>query len=186
MEGSRFNNALQVGTSAFMTLAASVLLYVAGTINVERNVNFTPVGTTTGAVLQVNGTTVYQSFSFACTNTGGSLQLSNGGSVYDTCIAASPLTTTGAITAIALDCGGVPKPFAYDVGFVKARKAGTGAGIQNLNNKTAATGSLTMFSTGVVLWNPVDYIKLGTLTSVPNAATNDCRLRVELFDKYGS
>ena len=173
---------VSIGATAgvFTALATTVALYLGGALNIERVVNFVPTGNTTGAILQVNGVTQKQIFTFACANTGGVAS-------YDTCISASPLTTSGAISAISLECGNVPRPFAYDVSFVSAVKTGTqGILITNLNNKTAGTGAFVSTLSGAIIWNPAQFLKLGSLTSVPTTSGNDCVMRVEMFDKYGT
>lgn len=149
-------------------------------------VNFTQTdGTSTGAVIQVAGLTRLQTFGVTCTNTGGNVKVS-GGAKYDTCISRSPLSTTGTLVDVSLECGNSPKPYNYDLGFVKGLVSGTGVGITNLNNRATASGSLHTHSTGAYLWNPADYLKLGTLTSVPTTSGNDCKLWVTIQDKYGS
>lgn len=174
---------LQLGP-VIAALAAGVALGVYGGDAVfQRNINFTPDGNSTGAVLQVNGVTQAQWVPVACTATGGNVKVS-GGAKYNTCIAASPLTTTGTIVGLGLECGSVPAAFAFDMSFVKSRTSGTGSAFLNLGNKSAGTGAGIYFLTGSMLWNPADLIKVGTLTSV-NAAT-DCQLMYQIRDKYGS
>lgn len=168
-------------------LASGYMAFFNGGIQVRDAVNFTNQnGTSTGVNLKVAGLTRLQTFSVPVSQTGGNVKVS-GGAKYDTAYARSPFTTTGTLVGLALECGGVPKPFAYEVGFVKSRLAGTGSRVHaNLDNKTAASGSLAVFLTGATLWNPADAIKLGTLTSVPVTSANDCKLWITASDKYGS
>jgi hypothetical protein len=179
--GVRVAKAVYIGTTSLLAL-----LYVTGILRVNGRVDFAQTGTATGVVLSLNDVTQLQILTIPCTNTGGAVQISNGGAKYDTCIGASPLTTTGAITAITLACGSVPRPFAYDVSFVKTRQTGTGVALKNLSNLSTGTGVSAHFGTGYTLWNPADLLKLGTLTSVPTTSGNNCQLRVVLHDKYGT
>lgn len=158
---------------------------VIGAIGLAAGINFAGPAGGPGIVLQQNGVNRLQRFTFPCTNTGGLELTAGAGAKYDTCISTSPITTTGAIAGISVECGGVPKPFVYDVSFVKALNTGTGTAITNLNSLTAGSGSFVGVNPNIV-WNPADYLKLGTRTVVPATSGNDCVVGVDMYDKYGS
>lgn len=177
----------KTGTLAAFGLAGVALgtaLTLTLTSLTTQTVNFAPNGTTTGSVIQINGVTEDQIFTTTCTATGGNVKVSNGAK-YNTCITASPYTTTGAITQLEISCGNVPTALPGDLSFVKSRaSAGSGAAIQNFSNVSLATGAILNFSTGSTLWNPADFVKFNTLTT-PGSAV-DCRLRIRAYDKYGT
>lgn len=162
-----------LGTALTLTLT---------TLTVKQAINFTPTGTTSGAVIQVNGVTQYQAYTVACTATGGNVKVS-GGAKYDTCIIPPILTTTGAIKEISFAGIGSETVVGLDCGFVKGRNSGTGTSFQNLSNIVTGTGVIARFSTGSLRWNSADYIKCGTLSSLGSAGTGfSGKLRVELYD----
>lgn len=115
-----------------------------------------------------------------CSSTGGNVKVS-GGAKYDTCIAASPLTTTGSIARISLEVTGSHAAYPIDCGFVKGIASGTGTAFVNMGNVSTGSGLTFLYGTGSLRWNPVDYIKCGTLTTV-NSSALDASLRVEYYD----
>lgn len=154
-------------------------LGLAAILNIYGPVNFKQgTGTSTGAVLQVDGTNRFQTFSATCTATGG---LTN----YSTCYLSSPLSTTGSLLEVGLECGNVPKQLTGDVSFKKTRLAASGAVLTNLDNIVAGTGSLerSAFATEVK-WNPADKLTFSTLIT-PGSGV-DCQLWATIADKYGS
>lgn len=161
------------------TIAAGVALFVRGPLQVQGPINVTPNGTSTGAVVQVNGVTEIQAYTVPCTATGGNVKVNNGAK-YDTCIMPPILTTTGAIKEVSLHTPTSPNALPMDCGFVKGRVSGTGSAFQNLGNFSTASGSIYRFATGSLRWNSADYIKCGTLTT-PNSAFTGY-LRVEFYD----
>lgn len=163
---------------------ALTALSLAVTTLSPRTINFVPVsGTSTGVVIQVNGTTQWQVFSTSCTNTGGLAK-------YPTCYVRSPLATTGALTAVSLECGNTNKVLSMSGGFVKSSTEAVASGFKSLRTVSVGTGSISVFNartlTGsITTWNPADVIKFQTVTAFP-AGGIDCVVRAELYDKYGS
>lgn len=156
----------------------------AAALNINGHVNYTQTGSETGAILQVNGVSRFQRFTVPCTATGGT----NGvGGYYATCLARSPLTTTGVLLGVSVECGNVPQPYAFSGGFVKARANVVGVSFKNFAAAGAGTGKLAaVHSTGAYLWNPADLIKINTATAVRAASGDNCVLGLDTFDKYGS
>lgn len=133
-------------------------------------------------VLQLAGTP-FKAYSppDTCTATGGV-------ATYDVCLLDSPLTTTGALRGLALECGNVAKPLQIDASFVKAANSATGTTLPNFNDRTAGTGAWVYNYTGSLLWNPADKIKVGSLTSPTGTLSTsryDCQIRAEVDDIYG-
>lgn len=156
----------------------SALTLTLNTLTTEK-IDFVQDGTQTGAVLQVDGVAQFQALTVSCTGTGGNVKVS-GGAKYDTCITASPLSTTGAIKEVSLAISASPAAVGFDCGFVKGFVSGTGTSFTNLGNFTSATGSIFRFGTGSLRWNSADYIKCGTLTNPTSSFS--AKLRVELYD----
>jgi hypothetical protein len=132
-------------------------------------------------VYQLAGTEVSRLTTIACTATGGL-------AAYDVCYMPSPLTTTGSIHSISVQCGSVALALPSDVSFVKAAHAGTGTSLRQLDNITLGTGAYFGFGTGNILWNPADKIKLATATTPTgtlSTARYDCVMRVTVEDIYG-
>lgn len=171
---------LYVGTS-LATLAATVAGYFAGQLGVRDQLNFSSQnGTATGVVIQIEGSTAYQRFSVACTATGGLKK-------YPTCVAASPFTTTGALHDVAIDCGNTNVAMVMSGAFVKSNAATT-EGTVVLKNVTVGSGAVRnkLSQTGSeILWNPADKIRLSTVTTQPNSASN-CTMWVTARDKSGT
>lgn len=168
-----------LGVLAGLTLGAGVALSVVGSLKIRDQINFTPNGTTSGAVIQVNGVTEIQAYTVPCTATGGNVKVS-GGAKYDTCIIPPILSSTGAVKELSLMVGNSPNALPFDCGFVKGRVSGTGTAFTNLGNVSTGTGLTFRFATGSLRWNSADYIKCGTLTS-PNSAFTGY-LRAEFYD----
>lgn len=167
---------------AKVSVGAGVALYVlGGSLNVQRNVNFTPNGTTTGANLQVNGVTVLQRFPVTCTATGGFTK-------YPTCIAASPYTSTGVLVGFDMNCGGTGVgPLTVSGGFVKTRSAVSATTVfPNWTRKAIGSGALASMSGSALNWNPADFLRINTITSVPTTTNFNCSLLVTTYDKPGS
>lgn len=177
------------GSLVANVVMGGALLYVQGQVKVRDAINFVPNGTTTGALLQVNGVTEDQIWSVPCSATGGNVKTSYDGTTgtgakYNTCLSAMPFTTTGALTYINLSCGSVPKALAGDLSIVKGRVAGSGVSLRNFGDITLGTGATFNFGTGVTMVAPSDFVKFNTLTT-PGSAV-DCKLRLRGFDKYGN
>lgn len=177
------------GSLVANVVMGGALLYVQGQIKVRDAINFIPNGTTSGAVVQVNGITEIQAYTVACTATGGNVKVGAGaaaGAKYDTCIMPSILSTTGAIKEISVAVSGSEVAAGIDCGFVKGRVSGTGSSFTNLGNVATGTGIIFRFGTGSLRWNPADYIKCGTLTTLGPSGTSgkgfSAKLRVELYD----
>lgn len=132
-------------------------------------------------VYTLDGTEVERITQVACTATGGL-------TTYDTCYMPSPLTTTGALKSVSIQCGNVAKALPSDLGFVKAANSATGAALPNFNNVSLGTGATFFYGTGYTIWNPADKLKLGTLTA-PTGALNttryNCIMRAVVEDIYG-
>lgn len=176
MASSRTTALTSFGLGVALTIAGATLTNV---LTLQKTINFTPDGTSSGVVIQVNGVTEIQAYTVPCTATGGNVKVS-GGAKYDTCIIPPILSSTGAIKEISLMVGNSPNALPIDCGFVKGRLSGTGTAFQNLGNTSTATGGIIRFSTGSLRWNSADYIKCGTLTT-PNTAFS-ANLRVEFYD----
>lgn len=162
-----------LGTALTLTLT---------TLTVKQAINFTPTGSTSGAVIQVNGITEIQAYTVACTATGGNVKVS-GGAKYDTCIMPPILSTTGAIKEVSFAGSGSESVVGIDCGFVKGRNSGTGTSFQNLGNIVSGTGVIARFATGSLRWNSAEYIKCGTLSTLGGAGKGfSGKLRVELYD----
>lgn len=134
-------------------------------------------------VLKLDGTEILRHVAPATlTATGGKV-------TYDTLYLASPLTTTGAIRDVSVQCGSnVAKPLVGDLGFVKTANTQTGSVFPNFNNVTLGSGAYIYYGSGRILWNPADKIKFGTLTTPTgtlNTTRYDCKLRVTVEDIYG-
>lgn len=173
------------------SLAVGVVLGVYGGDAVfQRNINFTPDGTTTGAVLQVNGVTEDQILSSTCTATGGNVKTSFDGTTgtgakYNTCLLANPLTTSGTLFDISIKCGSaVAKALPGDLSIVKGRTAGSGTALKNFSNVSLGSGAYFLFSTGATVIPGGSFLKFNTLTAP--GATADCKLRARLYDLYGN
>ncbi len=163
-----------------LALYAGGLLTAAAGIGLTGVVNFAaPNGTSSGAILQLAGTTVKQIYQTDCTGTGGNVKVSNGAK-YDTCIMPNPLSTSGAIQSISLMVSANPASAALDCGFVKARLGGSGSAVTNLNSIGASSGALAYFGTGTLRWNGADFLKCGTLTDPTSSFA--AKLRVEFYD----
>lgn len=177
---------LQIGTSALVALATvTTVLYAYGTLQVKDNINFTPDGTTSGAVLQVNGLTRFQTFPTTCTATGGLT------GQYSTCYARSPYTTTGSLLAFSFECG---NNFAValpgDVSFKKSLISGSGAPLTNGDNLTLGSGALKPSVLAVpVAFNPADILTFSTRTTPTGTLSTgryDCQMYTTVSDKYGT
>lgn len=182
-QSTRFTGTV-IGTSlgaiAGVVVGAGVALSVVGDLQVRDAINFTPNGTTTGAVIEVVGVTAFQRFPVPCTSTGGLKK-------YPTCITASPFSSTGALSDIAIDCGNNGRALVMSGAFVKSNAATT-EGQLLLKNVTVGTGAVRnrLSQTGSeVLWNPADKIRLSTVTAGANQAAN-CTMWVTARDKSGS
>ncbi|MEO5366365.1 MAG: hypothetical protein H7831_08430 [Magnetococcus sp. WYHC-3] len=136
-------------------------------------------GVETGATIYLNDVAQQKINTAVLSNTGGV-------ATYDVLSLRSPLTTTGTILQLSIECGNVPRPFTGDLGFAPTVNAETGSTITNFGDKTFGTGSRVYFLTGATLWNPAQRLKFGTLTTVPTTSGNNCQLRYSLFDTYGS
>jgi len=169
---------------AAVALGAALSLTITN-LTVKEPINFTPTGTSSGVVIQVNGITEVQAFTVSCTATGGNVKVS-GGAKYDTCIMPALLSTTGAIKEISFAGIGSESVVGLDCGFVKGRNSGTGTSFTNLSNVVTGTGVIARFATGSIRWNPADFIKCGTLGTLGPAGTAgkgfSGKLRVELYD----
>lgn len=176
------------GTLAAFGLAGvalgSALTLTLTTLTTET-VNFVQDGSNSGAVIQVNGITELQAYTVACTATGGNVKVS-GGAKYDTCIMPPILSTTGAIKEVSLAVIGSEAANGIDCGFVKGRLSGTGTSFTNLGNVNTGTGLIFRFGTGSLRWNPADFIKCGSLSTIGPDGTSgkgfSAKLRVELYD----
>lgn len=181
---TRFTSLGVKGTLTVVGLTTLALVTLSNTLTLQSGINFTPtVGTTTGAFIQVSGTTELQIFRTACTNTGGLAK-------YPTCLARSPLTTTGAVRTITLECGNTNKALSMSGGFVKASTTAVSASFPTLRTISVGTGGHFAYnalatSGSYTLWNPADLLKFQTVTSIP-AGGIDCLVRTEMYDKYGS
>ena len=133
-------------------------------------------------VYELNGTETKRVMApVTCTATGGLAK-------YDTCITASPITTTGAITKVSIECGNVAESLTGDLSFVEAVETGTGTALVNFDNAVIGTGATVVFNTGSVLWNPTNYLKFGTLSTLTgtlNTTRYDCVMKVEVDNIYG-
>lgn len=182
---TRFTSLGISGTATIAGLATLALVTISNTLTLMKPVNFTPDGTSSGAVIQVNGVTEIQAYTVSCTATGGNVKVS-GGAKYDTCIMPAILSTTGAIKEISVAVSGSEVAAGIDCGFVKGRVSGTGTAFTNLGNVNTGTGIIFRFGTGSLRWNPADFIKCGTLTTLGPAGTSgkgfSGKLRVELYD----
>lgn len=174
-----------IGGFGLGILATGTVAFFLGSINVQRNVNFTPNGNSTGVVLQLNGVTQQQIFTTACTNTGGLSKYPG------PCIVRSPLSTTGALTGLSVECAGMNKSLTMSGGFVKSTTSAVGSngvGFTGLIKTTVGTGAgiRVAVSSGANLihWNPVDILKVQTTTSFP-AGGIDCIVRATIHDEYG-
>jgi hypothetical protein len=169
---------------------AGAALGVAATLTLQtlttEVVNFVPDGTTSGAVIQVNGVTEIQVHTVSCTATGGNVKVGAGaaaGAKYDTCIMPPILTTTGAIKEVSVAVVGSETAVGIDCGFVKGRVSGTGAAFTNLGNVNTGTGLIFRFGTGSLRWNSADYIKCGTLSTLGGSGKGfSAKLRVQFYD----
>jgi hypothetical protein len=133
-------------------------------------------------VYTLNGTEISRVRQVACTATGGLAK-------YDTCYMASPLTTTGSLKEVSLECGNWKVAMSGDLGFVKAAETGSGSPIARMSNQSLGTGAYIIHQgTGATLWNPADKLKFATLvtpTGTLNTTRYDCVMRVDLEDIYG-
>ena len=116
-----------------------------------------------------------------CTATGGDV-------TYDTCYMASPLTTTGSLREVTIECGNVATALPGDLSFVKTANAATGTSLKNFDNVTLGTGAYIYYLSGATLWNPADKLKFATLTTPTgtlNATRYNCKIRATVDDIYG-
>lgn len=170
---------LQVGGIGLATLATGIVLgVIGGSLSVEQNIDFRPNGNSTGAVIQVNGTTQFQVFTTACSATGGLAK-------YPTCIVRSPYTTTGALIGAVMECGNTNRVFSMSGGFVKTTGAAVASAFAPFLNKQIATGSLApMINSGAYLnWNPADLLKVQTVST--NGSPANCNIRLTTYDRTG-
>ncbi len=94
LHGVRIAKKLVLGAA---TLSAGAILAIFGPIDF----NSVP-GSSTGAVIKVDGVPRLQTFKVTCTASGGSTN-------YTACEAKSPLTSTGTITAFSIEAGNMQK-----------------------------------------------------------------------------
>lgn len=180
-----YSNLRLRGTLTVAGLTTLALVTITNTLTLRKSINFTPNGTTSGAVVQVNGVTEIQAYTIPCVATGGNVKVSNGAK-YDTCYLPNPLGSTGAIKELSLMVVNSPNVLGVDCSFVKARVSGSGAPVVGVfNNIQTATGSIYRYTAGsgsivVPRWNSADAIKCGTLTT-PNSAFS-AYLRAEFYD----
>ncbi len=156
--------------------------------------NFLTNGTQSGVSLQIDGlsrSTLGRGF--PCTSTGGTNGL---GGYYSTCVVPAPYSSTGAVTAISLECGGTKVSIAaLSGGFLKTASVANrtaGSAVFTLQppifniNKTVGTGAMQRYGSGQILWNPKDSFLLQTSTVIPKTTGVDCKVFMNSFDKYGS
>lgn len=183
-----------MGTTRFTSLRTSGALTVGAALTVVGGIigaSFTaPSGSDTvvnapsgqDIVYTLDGTEVNRVTQVACTATGGLAK-------YDTCYMPSPLTTTGALKSVSIQCGDVAKALPGDLGFVKAANTGTGTALPTFDNKSLGTGATFRYSTGTtIIWNPADKLKFGTRTAPTgtlNTTRYNCIMRAEVEDLYG-
>ena len=193
-EGTRFPNAIQIGTSAFVALATTVGFYVADIGEFRKGIT-TPAGLTSsgsfsfdsssGAIL-VGGQITWGAGLVTCTATGGKIGTTT--STYDTCISGKPasygISGTGRILDVILDMKFHPTGTGtLDCGFVKALKSGTA--VTFIESVTIpGTGGVVKIWTGTnllgQLWNSADYIKCGTSARVKP----DAYMKLKLEELY--
>lgn len=138
-------------------------------------------------VYTLAGTEVERVTTVACTATGGNVKI-GGGAKYNTCVIPSPLTTTGALRDVSIQCGNVSVALAGDLSYMKTAVGGTGAALPNGSNVSLGTGAHIYFGSGRTLWNPADSLKFGTLitpTGTLSSARYDCVMRAKIEDIYG-
>lgn len=152
-----------IGTAALAAVTAT-------SITNSGYSNFTgTAGSYTGAIIQVNGQTRWQTFSSACSGTGGST------GIYSTCVARSPLTTTGTLLGFGIECGNWVVAQNVDVSFKKALISATGTVLTNGNNLAVGTGANLQSMLAVpVSWNPADILTASTITA-PSGTSNTTR-----------
>ncbi len=158
--------------------------------------NFNTNGTQTGVVLQEAKVTQLAIRDVPCTLTqtiGGTG--SGGRANYPFCLAKSPFTTTGALTALSLECGGVGTATnTMSGGFVKTSTQAVGAlptkaftNFLSVASNTGAALRASFTGTSLQLWNPADLIKVQILNAggLINPTSN-CVLRYQAHDKFGT
>lgn len=148
-----------------------------------QQVNFVQSGTSSGVVLQVNSVTRYQTVPITCTASGGLTK-------YSMCSGRSPLSTTGSLIDISMECGSVAKQLTGDVQFKKSLLSNSGSPLTNLDNIVVGTGALERSAFATELkWNPADLLTFSTLetpTGSLGSSRYDCQMWATLSDKYGS
>lgn len=166
-------------TLAVGTVAAAATLQMYGPANFK-----TVPGSSTGAILQVEGLPRYQTYYDQCSGSGGLA-----GS-YTNCSARSPLSTTGSLLAFGVECGNYVVAQPSDVSFKKSLISATGSVLTGGNNITVGTGANLQSQLATpVSWNPVDLLTVAS-TTAPTGTLNttryDCQLWYTVSDKYGS
>lgn len=133
--------------------------------------------TTSGTVLYTNGLARNAETFAKCTSTGGLTS-------YSTCFLPSPITTTGSLLGVSIECGDTGVQLTGDVSFKIASTSASGTALTSLEDIVLGTGSLQVsnFATEVN-WNPAEGISYSTLVT-PGAV--DCRLFAKYSDKYGN
>lgn len=189
-----FFTTLAVGT--ITNVVASIIAlsaWITGSVIYQGNVFFDTTNNTTPAIyvnttkvadVTISGATLYsdglvrEAETFAkCTATGGLTS-------YSTCWLPSPMSTSGSLLGVSLECGNVAAQLTGDVSFKLTSTSGSGTPLTSLDNIVAGTGSLEVsdFATEVA-WNPEEGLAYSTL--VTPGATADCRLYATYSDKYG-
>ncbi len=172
--GVRVAKALAVGT-----------VVLAAVFNIHGAINSKSVpGSSTGSILQVDGQTRRQEFPTTCSATGG---LTN----YSTCDSKLPISTSGALLGVTIECGNWAKAMTGDVSFKATAMSASGSPLTNLNNVTLGTGAYisSMFAQPVP-WKPglshLTFTSLTAPTGTLNTTRYNCKIVPILSDIYGS
>lgn len=138
-------------------------------------VNFVTNGSQTGIVLKVDGLRRYYQAYADCTATGGL-------TTYSTCFLPSPLSTSGSLFSISVECGNVSVQLSADVSFKLTATSASGTVLTSMDNIVMGTGSLERVSFATEqAWNPTNGLAATTLTTV---GTVDCKLWATFADTY--
>ena len=171
--GVRISKALAVGT----VLLAAVL-------NIHGAVNFQTVpGTSTGAVIQVDGLTREQTFPTTCHASGGLT------GIYSACDVVYPYNTSGSLLNTFIEAGNMAVSLVGDVSIKRASIAATGTVLTNLDGVTVGSGTqaASVFAVPVNL-RKGDHITFSTRTTPTGSLSTtryDFQMWITILDRYG-
>jgi hypothetical protein len=161
MAGSRMPNALQIGTTAFASLAAGVMLYVVGTLQVQEiQVVNTPVVISGTGTTSTQVTMLERDITSFATGTGGAAN-------YDVFTFSNPRSFTGQIMQFCIDVktASTSNVGTHDCGVVNDVGTGTATNLFSKEALSRGVHCADVTDATEVLLGPTERIKCGTVTS---------------------